>query len=247
MTALKAEHDALVAHGIKGELTTAALDTFLVSYFAVKCTLDTGLQQSDPTESQMITTMALSDPEIGRDYYSLSLTMPPVDLKTAVTILESVLKGKERHAQIVQARHGALLVAKETPPPAPAPPNALEVQLAALTALVTSRLSDPRFTGAGRPPSGPANAVKAPRNADGSVKEWVEGMALCRGCKGKHPADGGKHLNRNCPEWTSAGKGKGESGSKDSGKYFSSPTRPNSGASPGLAFANCRCDGSTTC
>jgi hypothetical protein len=35
------------------------------------------------------------------------------------------------------------------------------------------------------------NTVAAPRNADGSVKKWIEGMAACKYC-------GEKHLHRDC-------------------------------------------------
>ena len=42
----------------------------------------------------MTTTIALSDPDIGRDYYILSLTKSPTDLDEATDLLET----RPRHA-----------------------------------------------------------------------------------------------------------------------------------------------------
>ena len=201
---------------------------------------------SDASEAQMITTIALSDPEIGRDYYTLTLAKAPSDLDEAVDILDRVLRGKARHAEIIEARHGALVAngrSGQAPTPAAAPehspaPDPVAESLKAL-AVAVKALTDPKKNSREKEKkarSETKNGVKIPRNADQSIIRWVKGMSPCKYC-------GGEHLHRDCKEGDQGSGGQAQ----NSNAYAPSPDSLVHGAQPTLPPGlNCRPNGSPT-
>lgn len=192
-TATQAKFKRTISDGVKGELTVASLDSFLKTYELEKKTVVT--EPSDAEETEMINLIAMKDAYVRDRYDTLSDISPPTDLDSAVAILDKILTGRERSEEIDQLTNGG----------APAPVLAAECDdinaaaggggggtLAALVATVAQlgaavkKLSDPKKNKKEKKPR-----VEWPKNADGSIASWVEGMGGCKFCDGKH-------LHREC-------------------------------------------------
>ncbi len=161
----------------------------------------------------MITTIALRDPDTRILYEQRADASPPVTMEAALTMLKSILRGRARDIEIDQFSTGAPHTALVTTPDLAATPEApaAAIDFAALVAQLTAKIDKigtkkPKVKGkGGKAPEDPdKDKITIPRNADGSVKEWIEGMQPCKYCNGKH-------LHRDCTS-EAAKKAKEESG-----------------------------------
>ena len=209
-TAISAKFDSVKRSGVLGSLSLDSIDSFLLDYEQALTCLPPAQRPTDEVEAQMISTIAMRDPETRNLYEFKAESTPPSSLEEATNILKGILRGRVRNDEIDQYITGAPGTALAAAHPTGAAPCApCEDPITVLTAAVAKLAAtvdkikspgrkDPRKT---PDKDKDKTVVTAPRNADGSVKEWISGMAKCKYC------DGG-HLHRDC----TSDKAKEESG-----------------------------------
>ena len=203
---VSATFDRAKAARISGELTLSSLKSFLKTYKRAKIDLNPASHPSVGSEIEMIGIIAYRDPTL-RDLYELKCSAaPPTTLDGATKILTGILKSRRASEQLEHAIAGteqsSLAAALAPAPPAPpAPPtDDISAKLLAMLTKLDSKMGvkDPRKdvekkkNKKGKKPGTPKEPekVKPPRDEDGRITHWVEGMDPCK-C-------GGKHLYRDC-------------------------------------------------
>jgi hypothetical protein len=187
VTAITAKFESVKRSGVLGGLKLDTLDTFLEQYEEALVCLPPTERPADSAEAQMISTIALRDPDVRELYELKHSTAPPSNREEAVAMLKGILRGRLRHEEIDQFITGAPGTALQTyAAPAPAAVSApVDPNIASLTAAVAKLAAT--VDKMKKPKEDPnKNTVAAPRNADGSVKKWIEGMAACKYCGEKH-------------------------------------------------------------
>ena len=146
----------------------------------------------------MINLIALKDASLRQLYELKATSTPPSTLTEAVTIIQGILRSRIRAEELDQVNSSAseplpVLAAKtETKPDLTAALLALIAKLA--PADPDKPIADKPKRGSKEKGKGKDNdkKVNVPRNKDGKVLRWVEGMDSCK-C-------GGKHLYRDCTD-----------------------------------------------
>jgi hypothetical protein len=197
-TLVSTEFTDLVRRGVGGELTLESLTKFLKEYQAKRRNLSSGTRPADATEAQMITRIALSDPGLREMYEVKTATTKPTTLEDAAKVARDILTNRIRAEQIDAANRGeaptpALAAGKAPVKPSPCLATVLASLDAPDRALVLAAIADPKKHGKDDEKDKEKDeAVKAPRNKDGSVSKWIKGMSNCKFCS--KPG----HLNRDC-------------------------------------------------
>lgn len=205
-TAVSVRFEEIRRRGVSGEVTLDSFTAFLKTYRLEKRSVAVTI--SDESEAEMISAIAFKDPSL-RDIYEVKSTLAePKNLAEASEIVKGILRSRLRSSEMDdpsgQPPAGGMALAAaggNGPPPGGGgggicPPcgTPSSPELAALMSMVTA-LADKVATfdpTKNQRPGGPTGGgVRVPRNKDGSVKKWIEGMDKCRYC-------GGKHLHREC-------------------------------------------------
>lgn len=212
---VSAEFDAIRAGGIPGQLRLDKLTDFNLRYQRAKASLAPSARPSAASEVQMIDLFAFRDADLRHEYRMQSIATPPADMTAAIKIIRDILTSRLRAEQLdaatageqptsfIAADAGGTKPGPTQPPPTGAATDAAKLEaLAALAASLgikdpTKLLSALKKTkGKGKGPKdkgkGEEKKVKVPRDSDGKILRWVEGMGPCK-C-------GGNHLYRDCPD-----------------------------------------------
>ena len=200
---IAAIHARIIRDGVAGELNLKTLKAFVHEYKEAKRNLPPGSRQSDEAEAEMIALVALKDPAVREIYDLKAEAANPTDLSSALAVLQTILRGRQRSEEIDEVTSGAkpsalISSAKVTPSVLSAlatlgiDTKCMKSNLAAMEALASfTGVKDPNKTRAGTDLSKP----DIPRDSDGKPIRWIEGMATCR-CG----INGGKHLFKDCPK-----------------------------------------------
>ena len=189
-----------VPHGT--ELKVESLKNYIKEYKSIKRNVPEKSRHSDEAEIDMIDLIAVKDPSVREIYELKRNAQPPANLDEAVSLLNSILRGRARCDEIDEVNAatptaGLSLAADSS--------GSLKALLAALgksgadakslASLVSTlqAVADPTKTNAGDKDKKPP--LDIPRGPDGKPTTWIEGMALCRCGIG-----GGKHLFKDCPK-----------------------------------------------
>ena len=193
---------AIVAAGIKGELTVDAVTTYVKQYKLAFSALPPDARPTEQSQIDIVNTIAYRDRSV-RDAYDVEIRLDaPRTFLSAIEKLKSILRGRERSEAIDRLTRDGIA---DSPAASVNRPDAIQLMADTVGAAVGQALAAASAGrgggGGGRDPNknpkakGKAKDFTIPRDKDGNVTEWVPGMSLC-GCD----IDGGRHLRRNCPK-----------------------------------------------
>ena len=194
--ACTAKYNSVIREGVSGPLTLTSWKEFLKRERKAKMHLPPGERPSAEGEMANFTSIGFADPDF-RQTFNLEVRLQkpttPLDLAKLIT---SILTANKRNEEIDA-------LASAAPPPVPGALSAEEIAkqknaLAAAGAVPDPRKSGGGGGGGGGKPKGKGKdkdkkKVKPPRDSEGNVTKWIEGMEGCNTC-------GGKHLHRDCPQ-----------------------------------------------
>ena len=194
--ACTAKYNSVIREGVSGPLTLTSWKEFLKRERKAKMHLPPGERPSAEAEMANFTSIGFADPDF-RQTFNLEVRLQkpttPLDLAKLIT---SILTANKRNEEIDALANAA-------PPPVPGALSAEEIAkqknaLAAAGAVPDPRKSGGGGGGGGGKPKGKGKdkdkkKVKPPRDSEGNVTKWIEGMEGCNTC-------GGKHLHRDCPQ-----------------------------------------------
>ena len=190
-----------VPHGT--ELKVESLKNYIKEYKSIKRNVPEKSRLSDEAEIDMIDLIAVKDPSVREIYELKRNAQAPTNLDQAVSLLNSILRGRARCDEIDEVNAATPTAGLGLAADSSA--GSLKALLAALgksgtdakslASLVSTlqAIADPTKTNAGDKDKKPP--LDIPRGPDGKPTTWIEGMALCRCGIG-----GGKHLFKDCPK-----------------------------------------------
>ncbi|KOO28231.1 hypothetical protein Ctob_013261, partial [Chrysochromulina tobinii] len=190
-----------VPHGT--ELKVESLKSYIKEYKSIKRNVPEKSRLSDEAEIDMIDLIAVKDPSVREIYELKRNAQAPTNLDQAVSLLNSILRGRARCDEIDEVNAATPTAGLGLAADSSA--GSLKALLAALgksgtdakslASLVSTlqAVADPTKTNAGDKDKKPP--LDIPRGPDGKPTTWIEGMALCRCGIG-----GGKHLFKDCPK-----------------------------------------------
>ena len=214
-------YEKVVSKGVDGEMTLDSLNAFVKRHRKSERNLTLASRKPPSALVEMVNLLAFKDPAV-RDLYDLrSTATPPTTFDAAINILRTILRGRRRAEQL-----------DEVSADAPSGPKLSSARIAllaklgleksatdddvnlSLAALITDKHAprDPHKPRdkKDRQASKPKNDG-LPRDKDGKVSKWVEGMTRCK-CGG--PPNAGGHLFRDCPLKDDKDGGKGADSDK---------------------------------
>jgi len=206
-----AEFETIRSNGIPGELDLAKISDFEIKYERAKTSLAPSSRPPEQAEVELINLIAFRDATIRESYALRTAASVPTDFHVAIEILKAILTSRRRAEELDaamsdQSDQTGLAATRQpsAPPPSSActspssPPSAdkiiaAHIQTALAAALEKLGVADPYKPGDANKKKGKKNGkggkdgdkVKVPRNEDGRIKHWVDGMAKCK-CGGKH-------------------------------------------------------------
>ena len=187
------------SEGIPGEVLLPSLKSYLIKYKRAKGDLEPSLRASLASplaEVEMINLIAFKDASLRQLYELKASATPPTTLTEAVTIVQGILRTRVRAEELDQVTSGAteqlpVLAAKsEAKPDIAAALLALVAKLA--PADTNKPIIDKKKKGGKDKDKDKDKKVNVPRNKDGKVLRWVDGMGPCK-C-------GENHLYRDCTD-----------------------------------------------
>jgi len=195
-----AEFEAAKTSGINGELSLTKVSEYAVRYERAKLSLTPSSRPQAAAEVELVNLIAFRDASV-REAYGLRTVTPPASFQAAIAILKQILTSRLRAEQLDETMSGkatqmGLMAKKEQQLPAPdaPPPPQFDAKSALVAALKEMGVKDPKklLSTLKKKGKGKEGKVTVPRDKEGKILRWVDGMALCK-C-------GGKHLYRDCDQ-----------------------------------------------
>ena len=189
------EYEA-AASASPGALDETSLLAWVKTYERAKRHVPQSARKSDLAEVDLINILVYRDEGLREQFEIVTTARPPATLDDAVEAAASILRRRTVIKQIDDVRGASSGAGSGV---SLAQHRALQAEHnLAKQALATAvnRLSfkpdatkNKNFKGT----AGGTNGVKVPRDKDGRVTKWIQGMANCKYCNGPH-------LNRDCPK-----------------------------------------------
>ena len=188
--------------GHVGALTLTSFNSFLKNFYKLQRATPPSSRKPEAAIFEMIKMVAIKDPEYRKEFKQELAIQKPANVTALTTLVREMLRSDQVYDQLDELRSGT--TARLTNAQAAAIEKAgidatrlgtSEAQKVAEALLAKTR-ADPRKTDwrphRGNRPGG--GGVEVPRDSDGNITKWVEGMRTCR-CG----INGGKHLFKECP------------------------------------------------
>ena len=171
-----------------GALTLTSFNSFLKNFYKLQRATPPSSRKSEPAIFEMIKMVAIKDPEYRKEFKQELAIQKPANVTALTTLVREMLRSDQVYDQLDELRSGT--TTRLTNAQAAAIEKAgidatrlgtSEAQKVAEALLAKTR-ADPRKTD-WRPPRGNrpgGGGVEVPRDSDGNITKWVEGMRTCR-------------------------------------------------------------------
>ena len=180
-----------------GALDENNLLAWLKTYERAKRHVPSSARKSDAAEVDLINILVYRDEGLREQFEIITTASPPTNLDEAVEAAASILRRRAVIKQIDDVRgaasgaNGGVSLAQHRA--LQAEHNLAKQALAAAVSKLPFKpdaSKNRKLHGA----AGGNNGSKVPRDKDGRVTKWIQGMADCKFCSGQH-------LNRDCPKY----------------------------------------------
>ena len=190
--------------GHVGALTLTSFNSFLKNFYKLQRATPPSSRKPEAAIFEMIKMVAIKDPEYRKEFKQELAIQKPANVTALTTLVREMLRSDQVYDQLDELRSGTTTRLTDAQAAAIAKAGIDSTRLGTgearkiAEALLAKSNADPRKTDGQRPPRGNrppgSGGVEVPRDSDGNITKWVEGMRTCR-CG----INGGKHLFKDCP------------------------------------------------
>ena len=175
--------------GHVGALTLTSFNSFLKNFYKLQRATPPSSRKSEPAIFEMIKMVAIKDPEYRKEFKQELAIQKPASATALTTLVREMLRSDQVYDQLDELRSGTTRLT-DAQAAAIAKAGIDSTRLGTgearkiAEALLAKSNADPRKTDGQRPPRGNrppgSGGVEVPRDSDGNITKWVEGMRTCR-------------------------------------------------------------------